>query len=176
MSAVIEDQATVKKASSARFLGPSLRGIALIVALWAFIKSLPELFYDDRAGSGTALLLFVVATIVLKAMTPPSALAPTEGEGAETARQRRLPWPLFILLVSIGLGFNWVCAFLWFSRRYPVFSGQVIGGLVSIYAFFAVIGFAAAWLTGGNRRTALLVFVFGSSAVGAIVLRLHLLR
>jgi hypothetical protein len=39
----IEDQGTVRKAKYARFFWPILRGIALIVALWAFIAFLPVL-------------------------------------------------------------------------------------------------------------------------------------
>lgn len=50
MTAIVEDQ----KAKYARFFWPILRGIALIVALWAFIADLQGFMYGERWG--TALL------------------------------------------------------------------------------------------------------------------------
>jgi len=174
MSAVIEDQGTVTKPKSARFRWPILRGIALMVALSAFIADLPFMFYG--AGIPIALPVFMLATLALIAMTPPGALPESEGAGPEMVRQHRLPWPLLIYCVTTGVGYNWVCAFLWFSRRYAVFSKPVVGAMGLILAFYAAVGVVTAWLTGGNWRTALLVFAVASCALGAIVLRLHLFQ
>jgi hypothetical protein len=43
MTAIVEDQ----KAKYARFFWPILRGIALIVALWAFIADLQGFMYGE---------------------------------------------------------------------------------------------------------------------------------
>lgn len=145
MSAVIEDQGTVTKPKSARFRWPILRGIALIVALSAFIADLPFTFYG--AGIPIALIItehrrpaqmtdvtrrlqvLALATLALIAMTPPGALPESEGAGPEMVRQHRSPWPLLIDCVTTGVGYNWVCAFPWFSRRYAVFSKPVVGAM-----------------------------------------------
>ena len=55
------------------------------------------------------------------------------------------------------------------------FSTPVIGVTGLIMAFYAAIALVA-WLTEGNWRAALLVFVFVPAVLGNIVLRLGLLR
>lgn len=128
-------------------------------------------------NSLAGLLVFVVASFTLLVMTPKPEIPPAlEGEGTEKRQHPSPPWSLTAYCAITGLGCNWVCAFLWFSRRYDFFSGQVIGAVGLIFAFYAVVGIVVAWVTGGNRRTALLVFAFAPCALGATVLRLRLLR
>jgi hypothetical protein len=175
MSAIIGDQGTVKKANYAPLLWPVLRGIALIVALWAFIPYLSVLLYGRE--SGTSMLVFPVASFVLLVMISqrviPLAIA---GDRSLAGFVRRLPWSLVIYCGITGMGYTWVCAFLWFSRRYAVFSGQVVGAVGLILALYAIIGVVVAWLTGGNWRTAFMVFWLVPCVLSGIVLRLHLLR
>jgi hypothetical protein len=111
-------------------------------------------------------------------------LPASEGEG--TTRQFRLPqWSLFSYFFIIGLGLNWACAFLWFSRRYAFFSTPVIAVTGLIMAFYAATALLVTWfessfnnagVAGVNWRTALLVFVFAPGALASIILRLGLLR
>jgi hypothetical protein len=156
-------------AEPSRFSWPPL--MVLVVGLCAFVPMLAGLLYGENWGTGLALGVFVLATYALIAMTPKPQLPPA------TARQLGFPgWTLVSYCVIIGLGFNWACVFLWFSRRYAFFSAPVIGPTALIMAFCAAIAFLVARLTGGNWLTALLVFVSASVFPAAIVLRLRLLR
>jgi hypothetical protein len=74
------------------------------------------------------------------------------------------------------LGFNWDCAFLWFSRRYALFSAPVIGATVLVMAFYAAVAFLIGWFAGRNWRASVLVFGCAPVMLAAVVLRLHLLR
>ena len=66
-----------------------------------------------------------------------------------------------------------ILAFLWFYRRYALFSGPVVGTTVLIVALYATIGFLIARLIGGTWRTALLVFALASWILsGDVALRL----
>jgi hypothetical protein len=146
----------------------------LIVALWAFFADLPVLLYWGKLG--TTWLVFGIASFALIAMTSKRETLPAiEGEGGENAR-RRLPWSLLIYCGITGLGYNWACAFLWFSRRYALFSGPVIGALILILVLYAVIGLAVGRLTRGNWRTVLLVLTLAPCAISGAALRLGLLR
>ena len=174
----IEERGTVK-AKYPRFFGPVLRGMVLIVALCAFIPSLAFLAglpYGGTLGAAVGVVVFMLASFTLMAMIPePEAPPAIEGKG--TARRLRLPdWSLVSYCVITSLGWNWVCAFLWFSRRYAFFSTPVIAVAGLIMAFYAAIALLVARLTGGNWRAALLVFLCASGFLGAIVLRLGLLR
>lgn len=171
----IEERGMVK-ARYARFFWPILRGIALIVALWAFIEALSEFLYGGKWGN--ALPLFMLATYALIAMNPkPETLPTMKGEATEKARRHRLPdWSLVAYCVITSLGFNWCCVFLWFSRKYAFFSIPVIALTGLIMAVYAAIALIVARLTGGNWRTALLVFVSAPGVLAAIVLRWGLLR
>jgi hypothetical protein len=104
-----------------RFLWPILRGMVLIVALCAFVPCVVgPLFgvYGARWLVGT--IVFLLASFALLAMAPePRTLPGIEGEG--TARRRTLEWSLVSYCAAIDLALNWICAFLWFSRRYPFF-------------------------------------------------------
>lgn len=172
----MEDQDTAKKPMYAGFLWPILRGIALIVALCGFVAFLSEFLYGGKWGIGTA--VFVLATCALMALTrEPEMPSGTEREADERVTQRGFPdWSLISYCLITGLGFNWVCAFLWFSRRYGFFAAPVIGVTGLIFALYASIGLLVAHLTARNWRIALLVFAVAPCALGAIVLRLGLLR
>jgi uncharacterized membrane protein YjjP (DUF1212 family) len=164
MSEIIEGQDTVKKAK--RLFWPIFCGITLVVAMVAFIPSLRHFLYG---GNWEAFLVFVLASFALIKITPRrETLSKTEGDQATLA--------IVTYFVLTGMGYTWVCVFLWFSRRYTVFSGPVVGAMVLILALYAAIGFVVALLTGGNWRTALLTFGIALSAPSIIVLRLHLLR
>ena len=191
----VEHQSTVKKTNYARFFWPILRGIVLLVALSAFIAGLVDYLYWGKWGT-VLVVAFFLASFAMMATTPPrqslrdSILfvftypgfgflrnkTAIEGEGTEKARQHRLPdWCLVAYCVIVGLGCNWACAFLWFSRRYAPFSGSVVGATGLIFALYAAIALLVGLLTGGNWRTALLVFLFAPGAVGGMV-GLDLLR
>jgi hypothetical protein len=169
----IEERGTVKE-EYARFFGPILFGMVMIVALCAFIPSLAGLLNGEYGGIwGAAMGLFVFASITLPAMFP--TLPKRKGDW--TVRQLRWPeWSLMSYFFIIGLGLNWACAFLWFSRRYAFFSTPVIAATSVTVAFYAAIAFLVAQLTGRNWRAALLVFVFAPGVLACVVLRLGLLR
>lgn len=170
---VIKNQATVR-VSYARFFWPILRGIALIVALWAFAIDFPDLL--NLGKWGTSWPVFAIASFALIAMTPKHETIPlVEGKGAEKA-QRRLPWSLLIYCAITGLSYSWACAFLWFSRQYALFSGPVIGALTLILVLYAFIGLAVSRLIGGNWRTALLVLALAPCVISGMVLRFGILR
>ena len=174
----IEERGTVR-AKYARFFWPVLRGMVLIVALCAFIPFLAFLAglpYGGTWGAAMGGGVFMLASFTLMAMIPkPETVPAIEGKG--TARRLRLPdWSLVSYCVITGLGWNWVCAFLWFSRRYAFFSTPVIAVTGLTMAFYAAIALLVDRLTGGNWRTALLVFLFAPVVLAGIVLRLGLLR
>jgi hypothetical protein len=144
--------------------------MVMTVSLCAFIPFLAGFLYEGRWEAGWGWWVYVLASFTLAWMIP--TLPTSEGEG--TARQFRLQeWSLIAYSFIIGLGFNWVCVFLWFSRRYAFFSVPVVGVTGLIMALYAAIGLLLARLT--NWRIAL-VFAIATCALGAIVLRLGLLR
>lgn len=157
----IEDQGTVK-AKYASFARPVLRGMVLIVVLCAFVALLAGVLSGGEWRA--AALVFILASLALRAMLPRrEALPGIEGEGTAKAMQRWLPdWSLVSYCIVIGLGFNWACAFLWFSRRYAFFSEPVLCVTGLIVALYAAIGLLLARLTGGKWRTALVVFALAS--------------
>ena len=175
----VEDEGAAKKAKGARFFGPILRGIVLIVAVYAFIELFSVLLFGGLYGGswlaapGSFLAYYALAWMAHERET----LRAIEGEGTEKATQRRLPdWSLLVYGVIVGLGCNWVCAFLWFSRRYALFSGPVVGATGLIMALYAAIALLVALLTGGNWRIALLFFAAVPGSLAGIVLALRLLR
>jgi hypothetical protein len=171
-SLAIDKRSTVK-AKYARFFLPILRGMILIVASWAFIEFLSEYLYG--AGWLIGLPVFILATFALIVMAPRPETPPAIEDGAtEKVRQLRLPdWSLLAYCFIIGLGFDWVCVFLWFSRRYAFFSAPVVGVTGLILALYVAIGLLLSRLT--NWRIAL-IFAIATCALGAIVFRLGLLR
>lgn len=171
----VEDQDTVK-AEYARFLGTVLRGIVLVVAMCAFVDWLAGFLYGGKGDA--ALLVFAIASIALCMIAPkPETLPEVEGEGTKKARRLRLPdWSLVAYCVITGVGYTWVCVFLWFSRRYALFSGPVVGLVGLIFVFCAEVGLLVALMTGRNWRTALLISLLVPNILSVIILRLHLLR
>jgi hypothetical protein len=167
----IEKRGIVKEEHARFSSGQFFVGLVLVVGLGAFVPLLAGLLYGENWGTGLSLGVFMLATYALLAMTAKPEAPPA------TARQLGFPgWSLVSYCVIIGLGFNWACVFLWFSRRYSFFSAPVIAGTGLIMAFCAAIAFLVARLTRGNWLTALLVFVCASVVPAAIVLRLGLLR
>jgi hypothetical protein len=172
----VENHATVKKAEYARFFWLILRGIALIVAIWAFIAFLSSLLYGREWWP--TMLGFLLANYALIWIAPKRESLPAiKGDGTEKAKLYRLPdWSLLAYWFTTGLGCNWACAFLWFSRRYALFSGPVVGATGFIMLFYAAIALLVARLTGGNWRTALLLFVAVPVSLAGLVLSFRLLR
>jgi hypothetical protein len=172
-SPVVEEHGTVKREST-RFFWP---GMVLIVALCAFTQFLAGILHGVYGVRWlAAAMIFFFANFTLAVMIPKAHIQPAI-EGERTPRQHRLPnWSLIAYGVIISLGFNWVCVFLWFSRKYALFSTPVLGVTGLIFVFFAAIALFAARLTGRNWRTTLLIFVVAPGVLAAIVLRLGLLR
>ena len=48
-------------------------------------------------------------------------------EGAQ-AGVRVAPWWVYLCLVVVGVGYDWYCAFKWFSGKYPYWSDPVLRG------------------------------------------------
>jgi hypothetical protein len=114
--------------------------------------------------------------IIIAIARKPERVPPVEGEEPWKRKCWKLvDWSLLTYCLIIGFGDNWVCAFLWFSRRYAFFSAPVLGATVLVLSLYAVLGFVVAWLTEGNWRTALLFFALAPFGVATIVLRLRLL-
>lgn len=103
-------------------------------------------------------VFWVVATLI--------RLRHYSSRGTEVkAGQPRLPnWCLVTFCIVYSLAYNWLSAFLWFSRRYALFSAPVLGEMGSMAALSAVIALVAAYLAGGNWRTAIGFFVLASYA------------
>ena len=173
----IEERDTTE-AEYARLFASVLRGMVLIIALCSFIAFLTGLLSGAYgAGWGAAVLVFMLSSFILMRLIPkPETLPAIERERVWKSRQPRLPWSLFAYCLITGLGWNWGCAYLWFSRRYDLFSTRVIGATGLIMASYAAIALLAAWLTGRNWRIALLFFALLPGVLASIVLRLGLLR
>ena len=190
----VEDKSTVKKEKYVSLFWPIVRGVCLIVALWSFIAGLSVFLHGEKLGTVLP-AVFLLASYGVVTMPPKSLRdwvlrllaypgfaswankAAIEREGTEKARQHRLPdWPIVAYCFTVGLGCNWACAFLWFSRRYSLFSGPVVGATGLIIVLYAAIALLLGLVTGGKWRTALLVFLVAPGTLGVIVLRLGLLR
>jgi hypothetical protein len=175
MPAIVEHQNTVK----AKYAGLSrtvIRGIILVVALSAYVASIASFLY--RRTWEMHMLAFAVANLVLIALVPETETLPAiEGEGAATRKRLRLrDWSLLSYCLIVGMGENWVCAFLWFSRRCTFFSAPVVGVTAAVMASYGVIALLVALLTGGKWRNGLLLLVVAPVLVACVVLRLHLLQ
>lgn len=166
----------VLKPKDVRVSSQILRGVLLMVVLYTFIGVLAGFVYGGEHEA--SLLVFAIGTFALIAMEPKAEQSHAiGGKGTGTPWWHRVPnWSLVTYCVFIGVGFNWVCVILWFSRRYALFSAPVVGATGLIEALYATLGLFVARLTGGNWRTALLVFALAPDAVGGIVLRLRILR
>ena len=179
---VIEERGAVK-AKYARFIGPVLLGLVMIVALCTLIPFFANYVHGGRWEPGWGWGVYVLASFTVAWMIP---VVLPERKGDWRARQYRWPeWLLFSYFFLNGVGLNWACAFLWFSRRYAFFSTPVIAVTSLIMVFYAAIALLVAWfdslfnnagVTGVNWRTALLVFAFVPVVVANIVFRLGLFR
>jgi hypothetical protein len=174
MSPILELQRT-SKAKHARLRGNVLRGIVLIVALYAYVGITQSLLYRGKWDEHA--LVFAIASWALIAIArKPETLPAIKGEEPWKQKWWRLSdWSRLSYCLIMGLGDSWVCAFLWFSRRYAFFSAPVVGATALLLSLYAVLGLFVAWLTGGNLRTSLLFFALAPCGVAAIVLRLRLL-
>ena len=157
----------ILKAKYACSLRAVLRGMVFIVVLCAYIPFfVGTMFHTYQATWAIAGVVFVVASFTLWATLPEPKTLP----------EVRMPdWSIVSYCVMVGLVSNWGCTFLWFSRRYALFSAPVIMVTGLIMALYAAIAVIVARLTGGNWRTALLVFLFAPGTLGCIVLRSRLL-
>jgi hypothetical protein len=168
-----------QKYSEPAYVNPSgaiLRGTVLVAASCAFISLLRGLLFGEKWEA--SLLVFALASFALTATARKGEISRAfERPGTVTAWWQRLPdWSLVSYFIIVGLGLNWACAFLWFSRRHAFFSGPVIGATGLIELFYAGVGLLVSLLTGRNWRTALLVFALVPGALAGIVLRLGLLK
>jgi hypothetical protein len=175
MPALIQDQVAGKAKYSVSFW-LLLRGTILIVALWANTSLLRGFLFGGEWEA--AALIFIVSSLALKAMIPPAETPDaSKGESTLRARMRLLPdWSVVVYCVVTGLTSTWSCAFLWFSRRYALFSAPLVGVSGALLGFYGVIGLVVAWLIRGNWRTVLWVFLLESWGISLIALRLHLVR
>jgi hypothetical protein len=175
VSEILKHQNTAK-AKNAGLSGTVVRVIVLLVALSAYIASIARFLYTGSWGVHA--LAFAVAAFVLIALVPePETLPAIEGEGAATEKLLRLPdWFLLSYCLIVGVSENWICAFLWFSRRCAFFSAPVVGVTAVVIASYGAIALLVALLTGGNWRNGLLVFVVAPFFAAGVVLRLHLLQ
>jgi len=178
MPAIIEDQGTAKKARFARLFWPIFRGIVAMVAAWSFVAFLSVDLYGGKLGF-TAFVVFLIAMLAVRVMpfAPVTPLRAVEGQGTLKATQYRFPeWSLLAFGVIFGVGCNWECVFLWFSRRYDPLSVQVVGTTALIMVLYTAVSIVVACLTTKNWRTVVVAFAFGPGALAGIVLRLRLLR
>lgn len=162
------------KAPSRPFISAILRAMVLVVALCSFVPVLAD-FVNGRAW-GISLPIFFLASVgVIGIMLWPGTASSIERQ--RTVKQFRLfDWWLLSYFITISLGLNWACSFLWLSRRDAFFSGPVIAVTALITASYAGIALLVALLTGRNWRTGLLVFAFAPGVLAIIVLRLGVLR
>ena len=152
---------------------PILRGVVFVVGLCGFASFLAGFLHLVNWELGTiyALGVFVLATCALIAMTPASETLPATVRDFGSSG-----WLFFSYCVVLGLGFNWACVFLWFSRRYAFFSVPVVGVTGLIVTSCTTIALLIVRMTGGNWRIALAAISFAVVVPAAIVLRLGLLR
>jgi len=180
-SQAIEERGKVK-ARYARFFVPVLFWIAMIAALCALPTAVTSLANEGRWDPGLGWCVYGLASFTVAWMI--RTLLPKKKGDWRERQYGWQEWSLFSYFFITGLGFNWACAFLWFSRRYALFSAPVIGVTGLIMAFYAAIALFVGWFeslfnnadsTGLNWRAALLVFVFAPVVLATIVLRLRLL-
>lgn len=170
---ITKDPAMVK-APYRPLVGAILRGMVLLVALCSFVPVLAD-FTNGRAWGASLPIFFLASVGVIGIMLWPGTASSIEGKGA--IKQLRLfDWWLLSYFITISLGLNWACSFLWLSRRDAFFSGPVIAVTALITASYAGIALLVALLTRRNWRTGLLVFAFAPGVLAIIVLRLGLLR
>src|SRR5215469_14621990 len=176
MTEISADENRLKKVRFTRIFWQIVRGIVVIVAAWGFVAFLSFEVYGAQLGF-TAFAVSMIATLALRVMPfePATPSLPVEGEIAKKRYGLRTRLPECSLLaygVIFSVGSNWVCVFLWFSRRYDFFSTTVIGVTVLIMALYSAIALVVTHLTTRNWRTLVLLFAFAPGVLAGIVLRL----
>ncbi len=79
---------------------------------------------------------------------------------------RKQPWWLILCWVVGGLGFDWICAFEWFSRRYSLFTEPVLGRTAVIAVWCAAVSLLVVWVVRQARwRDAAAIFFLASGEV-----------
>ena len=66
-------------------------------------------------------------------------------ENRDTVKERQ-PWWLVLCWALIGLGFDWHCAFLWFSGRHSIFSTPVLQRMGLIVVVCTAVALLAAFV------------------------------
>lgn len=95
-------------------------------------------------------------------LNPPTRHA----RGDEDSAKARQPWWLMSCWILGGLGFDWDCAFEWFSTKHPLFSEPVLGRTVIISLCCAAVAFLLACVVRRARfREAPAMFFLVSSQV-----------
>ena len=164
------------KAKHARFLGPVLFWVVMVLAWCAFIAALAFLAvlpYAKRFEAYMVFWLFLSASFALT-MVIPILLIERRGSWRERPYGWQ-EWSLMSHFFIIGLGLTWACTFFAFSREYAFFSFPVMAVTGLIMAFYAAIALLVAALT-RHWRGAVLVLAFVPYVMALIVLRLRLLR
>jgi hypothetical protein len=170
MPSVNNDQGSTQKEESARISWSIRHVIFLIVDLCALIAIFLAVL---RQSMETSTMVFLIATLAATRVI-------RFVEFIRTGDRIRWPWGLSVTYgLILSLGSNWMCAFLWFSRRYALFSVPVVGAMVLIIASYGAVAlFIAllALLTEGNWRRSLLAFSYAPALVAIVILRLRLLE
>jgi hypothetical protein len=154
---------------------PVVRGIVLVVALCSFIPFLEGFLKIGNWGVSLPVFIpasfaFGVASFALVLMTPkPEILSATSGKRIVTGLNS-FDGLLVSYCVLIGLGLNWACAFLWFSRRCAFFSTPVIAATALIMASYAAMAVLVGLVARRNWRISLVVFVFVPGPLAIIAL------
>jgi hypothetical protein len=85
-------------------------------------------------------------------------------EGAQ-AGVRVAPWWVYLCLVVVGVGYDWYCAFKWFSGKYPYWSDPVLRGMVLTVTFCSFIAILPLCVGRAKWREAVQIFFAVSSGL-----------
>ena len=143
-----------------------------MIGLCAFLLFLVG-FLSGGQGWIAAAVVFFFANFALARLFPKPESSPAFEDKGTAKTLRLYDWALLSYAFILGLGFNWLWAFLWFSRRYAFFSTRIIAVTGFVMAVWAVIALIVAQLTGRNWRTAVLVFATGPGLLASVFLPLR---
>ena len=87
-----------------------------------------------------------------------------EGQAIES-RENATPWWLNCGLTICGLGFDWYCAFEWFSGRYALYSTPVLRELSLIVVLCATVALLVVYCGKAKLREAPQIFFILSFAL-----------
>jgi hypothetical protein len=93
-----------------------------------------------------------------------------ESSGMLRAWPSWLEWCFVIGLILGGIGWDWYCAFEWFSGKYSLYSGPVFTRMSLIVMSCALVGFLAVRLRGGRWQVGVAVFFLTSGTVSGNIL------